>query len=166
MGDAERLRGTQLVAVLCASVFGLGFLKPGPGTWASVATGIVAWLLIAHAPVNLIQPVLALAAALVFMIGIAACGSACRWLRLKDPPQIVIDEVAGVLCALACVPAAISHIAPATTVILAVVLFRVFDIAKPWPVYCLEAFPGAVGIMADDLAAGLIAGALTAAAVH
>jgi phosphatidylglycerophosphatase A len=85
---------------------------------------------------------------------------------VQDPSQVVIDEVAGVWVAIALIPVTTVQADPLWSVLLAVVFFRVFDIAKPWPVNWFERLPGAIGIMADDLVAGVIAGCLTAALLH
>lgn len=77
-----------------------------------------------------------------------------------------MDEVAGTWVAIAFIPASTLAVSPVTAVIVAVLLFRVFDIAKPWPVSWFERLPGAFGIIADDLAAGVFAGILAAALLH
>ena len=88
---------------------------------------------------------------LAMVIGWLSCPGACLHFDKKDPSQVVIDEVAGQWVALAGLP-----LEP-VTLIAGFALFRLFDIVKPWPVGRLERFPGASGIMLDDLAAGLIA---------
>ena len=70
---------------------------------------------------------------------------------------MVVDEVAGQLIALTAVPATFWLLEDATTVVTAFILFRIFDIFKPYPARRLEAMHGGVGIMADDLVAGLYA---------
>lgn len=150
------------LAVAVATAGGLGLLRPAPGTWASVATGALAytWLLACPDQARaglLVGVVLATAA------GLCCTPAACRRFARKDPGQVVIDEVAGVLAGLCLLPGHLLRGAPLLAVVVTVLLFRVFDIAKPFPVASLEALPGAVGIMADDLAAGLIAGLLAAA---
>lgn len=87
---------------------------------------------------------------------------AVRWFRRGDPSQVVIDEVAGVWIAVVVLPAVVLA-QPLTAVLVAGILFRVFDIAKPGPIGALESAGGTTGIMADDCAAGLLAGALTTA---
>ena len=94
--------------------------------------------------------------------GVWAAPAAIRLFGCEDPPEVVIDEVAGTWLAIACLPAqALAQ--PLLAVAVAIALFRVFDIAKPWPVGWCEHLPGGWGIMADDLAAGAIAGGLGAA---
>lgn len=152
-------------ALVIASAGGIGFLRPAPGTWATAATALAAgaWLLW--------QPGLArsgLVAALVVatVAGLLACGPAARRLGRGDPSQVVIDEVAGTLAGLAILPGRLLAEAPLASVAAVAILFRVFDIAKPPPVSSAEALPGALGIMTDDVVAGLLAGCLAAALLH
>lgn len=98
----------------------------------------------------------------VTIIGIWAAPAAIRHFGVHDPSQVVIDEVAGSWLALACLPGH-AYSTPWLAAGVAVGLFRVFDIAKPWPVGWCERWPSGWGIMADDLAAGAIAGAIGAA---
>lgn len=149
-------------AVAVATVGGVGDLRPAPGTWASVAAGVLALALVLALPAAALTPVLLVAALLSTLAGLATAGAAARRLGRGDPAQVVIDEVAGVLLAVACIPAAALAREPVLAIGVAVALFRVFDIAKPWPVASCERLPGAFGIMADDLLAGLLAGLLAA----
>ncbi len=150
------------IAVAIATAGGLGLLRPAPGTWASVATGAAAvvWLLAGpgHARGGLL-----IGAIVATVAGLLCAPAACRAFARKDPGQVVIDEVAGVLAGLCVLPAHLLLESPLATVAVTVLLFRVFDIAKPFPVATLEALPGALGIMADDIAAGLVAGLLAGA---
>ncbi len=93
----------------------------------------------------------ALAAIAVTLIGIPASTIVARESGRKDPGFVVIDEVAGQLVALILIRPDWKHAA------LALVLFRLFDIFKPWPIRKLEALPEGTGIMLDDIAAGLFA---------
>ena len=144
-------------AWLLATFFGAGYLKPGPGTYGSAAA-VVLWYATARAfspAPHMLALATALAAILVTLIGIPASTTVARQSGRKDPGFVVIDEVAGQLFALILTSAsgvhAWAHIA------LALVLFRAFDIFKPWPIRRLEALPEGTGIMLDDVAAGLIA---------
>lgn len=92
-----------------------------------------------------------IAAVAVTLIGIPAAGIVEREAAKQDPGFVVIDEVAGQLTALLLMPADIGH------ALLALALFRVFDIVKPPPVRQLERLHGGVGIMMDDVGAGLYA---------
>ncbi len=136
-----------------ATWFGAGYLKPGPGTYGSVAA-VVLWFLAAHifpweAP-NLALATLA-AALVITLIGIPASTIVARESGRKDPGFVVIDEVAGQLFALVLMRPNWQH------ALIALVLFRLFDIWKPWPIRKLEALPAGTGIMLDDVAAGLLA---------
>lgn len=136
-----------------ATFFGAGFLKPGPGTYGSVAAMLL-WLaagwLLHHNSVNL-TIVTAIAVVIVTSIGIPAATRVAREAGREDPGFVVIDEVAGQLIALLALPADWPH------AILALILFRFFDILKPPPIRRLEALPEGTGIMLDDLAAGVCA---------
>ncbi len=162
---AERRRGDAL-ALAVATAGGIGFCRPGPGTWASAATALAAWGVCRWSPAWSGSPTWTIATLVAIIAGLVACPAACRRLGRGDPSEVVIDEVAGVLAGLAMVPAHLLHRAPGGVCLLVLLFFRVFDIAKPYPVSSLEALPGAVGIMADDVAAGLLAGILAAAILH
>jgi len=157
---------TQRVAVGCATVFGIGRLRPGPGTWASIAAGVVAWAAIPMLPVGMITGVLLAGVVASTLLGLLSAPAAMRHFGSGDPAPVVIDEVAGTWLAIALIPASTLASAPLVGVLLAVLCFRVFDIAKPWPVGWFERLPGAIGIMADDLAAGAVAGILATALLH
>ena len=143
--------GTPVWATLIATFFGVGRLKPGPGTWASVAT-VALWALATHQipPASRTWSTI-LAAAAVTLIGIPAATLVARGSGLKDPQFVVIDEVAGQLLALIAVPLAWKSF------LAGLILFRVFDILKPFPIRRLERFPEGTGIVVDDLGAGLYA---------
>jgi phosphatidylglycerophosphatase A len=133
--------------------FGAGFLKPGPGTYGSIAA-VLLWYGAIHAihPSAAAQAVGTLvAAAAVTLIGIPAATIVARESAREDPGHVVIDEVAGQLFALIALPADWPHAA------LALLLFRFFDILKPTPIHHLERLPEGTGIMLDDVAAGLLA---------
>lgn len=159
----ETAGARQWPALAVATAGGIGLLRPAPGTWATLATGLLALPLIAWCPAPWLTPLFA-ALAVLSAVGGVLCAPAAirRWKRL-DPGQVVIDEVAGTLVGLACIPPAVLGAQPVLAVAVVMGLFRVFDIAKPYPVGWLEALPGAYGIMADDLAAGLLAGLLAMA---
>jgi phosphatidylglycerophosphatase A len=133
--------------------FGAGLLKPGPGTYGSIAA-VVLWFVAAH-----IFPVSAttfavgtlIAAIVVTLIGIPAATIVARESGREDPGHVVIDEVAGQLIALIAIPADWRHAA------VSLILFRLFDILKPPPIRQLERLPEGTGIMLDDVAAGILA---------
>jgi len=136
-------------ATLVATFFGVGHLRSGPGTWGSAATVILWWLLgrwIAPTWQPWAAALLALAAVLV---GIPAATQVARASGGKDPQFVVIDEVAGQLITLIAVPIAWQSL------LLGFILFRAFDIVKPPSLRQLERLREGVGIVADDVGAGL-----------
>jgi phosphatidylglycerophosphatase A len=136
-----------------ATFFSAGYLKPGPGTYGSAAA-VLLWYAAAHIfPTTPLTLTIAttLAAILITLIGIPASTITAREALRKDPGFVVIDEVAGQLFALILMRPDWPHAA------LALLLFRLFDILKPWPIRRLEALPNGTGIMLDDVAAGLAA---------
>jgi phosphatidylglycerophosphatase A len=148
---ATASRTTPLWALLVATFFGIGRLRPGPGTWASAAT-VLLWAALCFALMPALRTPIAIALALlVVLIGIPAATKVARGSGIKDPQFVVIDEVAGQLVALIAVPFAWKSF------LAAFILFRVFDIVKPPPVRQLEALPDGTGIVLDDVAAGLYA---------
>lgn len=138
-------------AELVATFLGIGWFKPGPGTWASAIT-VLLWAALAYvvSPAARV-PVLSALALLVILMGIPAASLVARGFGIKDPGFVVIDEVAGQLIALIAVPLAWKNL------LAAFILFRAFDILKPPPVRQLEALPEGSGIVLDDVAAGLYA---------
>jgi phosphatidylglycerophosphatase A len=133
--------------------FGAGLLKPGPGTYGSIAA-VLLWFAAAHLlhPAPLALAIGTTVAAIVAtLIGIPAATIIATESGRKDPGHVVIDEVAGQLIALIAIPVDWQH------VLLSLLLFRLFDILKPWPIRKLEALPAGTGIMLDDVAAGVLA---------
>src|ERR1039457_3059225 len=147
-------------ATLVATFFGIGRLRPGPGTWGSLAT-VLLWAALAHAIApSLRTPVAIALAVLVTLIGIPAATRVARGSGVKDPQFVVIDEVAGQLVALIAVPLAWKSF------LAGFILFRVFDILKPYPIRRLERLPEGTGIVVDDLGAGLYALAIMHLLLH
>jgi phosphatidylglycerophosphatase A len=148
--SSNKSRGpAPLWATLVATFFGVGRLKPGPGTWGSVAT-VVVWAITARwIPESSLTFAAITAAALVTMIGIPAATSVARASGLKDPQFVVIDEVAGQLITLIGAPLTWQSL------LTGLILFRAFDIVKPPPVRQLERLPEGTGIVIDDVGAGL-----------
>ena len=140
-----------LWATLVATFFGAGRLKPGPGTWGSLATVLVWSLISSRIPVANRPWATVVAAAVVTLIGIPAATRVACASGAKDPQFVVIDEVAGQLVTLIAVPLAWK------TFFAGFILFRVFDILKPFPIRRLERLPEGTGIVVDDLGAGLYA---------
>ncbi|SLN54629.1 phosphatidylglycerophosphatase A family protein [Oceanibacterium hippocampi] len=137
-------------ASLIATWFGAGLIPKAPGTWGSLAALPFAWVILEFAG----WPWLALATLLAFLAGLWASAAYCRAKGLKDPGEVVIDEVAGQWLALLAATSAGSPDPLAFAVGFAA--FRLFDIVKPWPVgWADRRLPGALGVMADDILAGL-----------
>ena len=139
---------------MLASVFGAGYAPVASGTVGSFVTVVAIWLL----PLTPLR--IAVALVVVTLIGIWAGSRVERVLGKKDPGVIVIDEVAGMLLSVILLPRTIP------VLITAFLLFRLFDIWKPFPARESQALTGGVGVMVDDLIAGfytliLIMGALT-----
>lgn len=132
-------------ARLVATLGGVGLLRPGPGTWGSAVV----------LPLVLLGPLACLVLALA--VTLAGYWAAQQVLHddTEDPGWFVADEGAGMLLALAALPAA-----SWTGVLTAFALFRLLDIAKPWPVSWADRQAGALGVMLDDLVAGAIAAAV------
>jgi phosphatidylglycerophosphatase A len=136
-----------------ATFCGAGFGKPGPGTWGSVAAVLLwaAYAWGAHpSPWSLLIALLA-GIALTIVFGVPAATIAERESGHQDPGWVVIDEVAGQWIAL------LGSRANWRAGLLALILFRIFDITKPFPVRRFERLPGGWGIVFDDVAAGLYA---------
>lgn len=143
----------SLWAWTIGTFFGAGFGRPGPGTYGSIAA-VLLWYgalhLVPLADGSRAAATL-LAALIVTLIGIPAATIVAREYGRKDPSIVVVDEVAGQLIALTLMRPDWQH------AVLALVLFRLFDITKPWPIRRLEALPEGTGIMLDDVAAGVLA---------
>ena len=141
--------GAPLWATLTATLFGVGRLRPGPGTWASLAATLI-WFGVSQFIKADLQPlILACLAAIATGIGIPAATAVARSSGSKDPQHVVVDEVAGQWVALLFAPVSWK------TMLAGFILFRGFDILKPPPVRQLERLPEGTGIVVDDLAAGL-----------
>jgi len=136
---------------LIATFFGVGYLRPGPGTYAAVATVLLWWGASRFVATGWLTPVAIAAALAVTLIGIPSSTVVARESGDKDPGFVVIDEVAGQMIALIGVPLHWKYL------LTSLILFRVFDILKPFPLRRLEKLPGGTGIMMDDVGAGLYA---------
>ncbi len=148
---AKSHRAAPIWATLAATFFGVGRLRPGPGTWASLAAALI-WLFLSRIiPSHLQTPVLAALALFAVAIGIPAATAVARAHASKDPQLVVIDEVAGQWIALLFAPVAWK------TLLAGFILFRGFDILKPPPIRQLEQLPEGTGIVLDDVAAGILA---------
>ena len=150
---AQSARRRTRWAWTVATFFGAGFGKPGPGTWGSVAA-VLLWgvcaLALHPAPQSLVIALLG-GIALTLILGIPAATIVARESGREDPGFVVIDEVAGQWIALLFCPPDWAH------ALIALILFRLFDITKPFPARQLENLPEGWGIVLDDVAAGLYA---------
>ncbi len=142
-------------AVLVATFFGAGLIRPAPGTLTSLLALPVAWAIAgAGGPAALL-----LAAVGVFALGTWAASIYDRADDEHDSNSIVIDEVAGQWIALLLAPQSLLVYA------IAFLAFRVFDVFKPWPICVADRHVGGgFGVMLDDVLAGLYALAVVAAA--
>ena len=126
-------------AWVVATALGAGRLKPGPGTWGSLAA-TVAWFAVAdgtHASAAVVVWGTLTAAVLATLVGIPASTIVERESGKEDPGYVVVDEVAGQWIVLIGCPVNWEH------ALLGLALFRLFDIWKPWPVRKLERLPAA-----------------------
>jgi len=132
---------------------GSGRIKPAPGTWGTLAGALIWWA---------IEPALSIEAEIAMVIvasfvGIYLCGRSAELLNVHDDGSIVWDEFAGIWLTYL-------MLQPGDNLWLWVagfVLFRIFDILKPWPIRWIDrSVGGGIGIMLDDLIAGLMAGAV------
>jgi len=138
------------LAVTLVSVFYIGFIPGAPGTYGSLAAAAALYFIGQYG--NWVHPAaLAAGVGIITLVGIPASAVASKCAGDEDPSFVVIDEVAGQMLTFFLVPFSVANI------ILGFVLFRAFDILKPWPIRKLEPLPHGIGIMADDLLAGVYA---------
>jgi phosphatidylglycerophosphatase A len=136
------------MARLLASWFGSGFLPGAPGTWGSLAALPFAWLIVTYGGA---WPLL-VAATILFCIGWIVAHVAIRDQSDHDPGWIVVDEVVGQWITLCALPLNVFAYG------IGFVLFRLFDIWKPWPIRAVERrCGGGFGIMIDDVLAAIYA---------
>lgn len=130
-----------------ATGFGLGYLPKAPGTWGTLLALPIHYLIV-QLP---LQGYLS-ALGVIIVIAVVSAGSAEKIMDKPDPGSVVIDEVAGMLIAMIAIPAS------PLAWLLAFILFRLFDIFKPFPVnFFDQRFHGGLGIVLDDLMAGIYA---------
>lgn len=173
-------RSAKDYLALAIATCGVGYLPLAPGTWGSLV-GVGLYLVVRGASMklffgvgaqdnfNLLQVyygVITFELVVIFAVGLVGTWAASRTEKLsakKDPGKVVIDEVVGQYIALIPVPFMLG--AAWWSAILAFVLFRVFDIVKPYPARKLESLPAGLGIMADDIVAGVYATIAVAVAI-
>ncbi len=169
-------------SILLATWFGLGYLPKAPGTWGS-AGGVGVALLLAWLDFRNLKSVTdlyqerhfwtagllpgydeVLIALLITVIGVIVADRASKYSRIKDPQWVVIDEVSGQLITYYL----FFWMTPLNwkSFLLGFILFRLFDIWKPFPARQLEGLPGGWGIMADDWMAGIYAAIVLQVALH
>ena len=177
------------VATTIATAFGLGYIPIVPGTWGSLAGLFLSWLLLKLWPrisiweavprVGNIRIPFAVPAVLatgsIAALGLWAADRCANYLNVKDPQVVVVDEVSGqMLAVLFTVGSTVGYFEGMTGfsegfwwhgdpnwkyLLLGFILFRAFDIWKPFPARQAESLPGGLGIMADDWVAGIYAAA-------
>ncbi len=144
---------------------GLGHRKPASGTWGSMPPVVVAGIMIAFGigPGSSLAWVYYLVLSLILVVYSGACivwgvDAEAKW--SKDPGQVVADETAGQCITLMMIPAALLTTTPSTIAVLIAcfLLFRAFDILKPWPAGAMQSIAGGWGVLLDDLFAGLMGG--------
>jgi phosphatidylglycerophosphatase A len=149
-----------LWATLTATFFGAGKLRPGPGTWGSLAASLIWFGLSRVVPSAWQASVLGALAVIAIAVGIPAATRVALACGNKDPQQVVIDEVAGQWITFLFAPISWK------TLLAGFILFRGFDIVKPPPVRQLEKLPAGTGIVLDDVAAGIFALAIMQLLLH
>lgn len=140
-------RGWPPLAIWLATWGGCGYFPKAPGTAGSLGGVAVAWLLVG--PVGWPAASLVVAALALLLPAVWASSQACRYWQAEDPQQVVVDEVLGQWVTLAAAPPGQWRYWLA-----GFVLFRVFDIWKPFPARAAERLPAGWGVVADDLVAG------------
>jgi phosphatidylglycerophosphatase A len=144
---AMTIRAGQFSLLFIATCGFVGYLPVAPGTYASILGCAVAYFF----------PFSSLSGNTLFLCGLIVCSVLCVN-RLKyegeDPPYIVIDEFAGMLVAMA------GHKTTALNLLIGFILFRFFDIIKPYPIKHFERLKGGYGVVADDIVAGIFANLL------
>ena len=134
---------------LFVTFFYVGLLKPAPGTWGSIAGAVLAYLIYEYVG----QQTLVLASIALFLFSIKIIDAYEAEVKIHDASHIVIDEVAGVWLA---VGLGASGVVPS---LLGLIFFRIFDISKPSIIGKIDKnVKGGLGVMADDMVAGIFAG--------
>jgi phosphatidylglycerophosphatase A len=173
----KRLRTIGDYVALAIATCGVGYFPIAPGTMGSLV-GVGIYFLLAEGTLRLWFALggstfkwdlwassflllwsLPFFTIVLSLVGIWAASRAERLMGRKDPSQVVIDEVAGQLVTFLFVPAMYLH---PLGILIGFILFRAFDIIKPYPIRRIEGLHGGLGIVGDDIVAGLYAGAVLA----
>ena len=152
---------------IIATWFGSGLLPIAPGTWGSLAAFPFAYIISVYSG----PYVLTIGIVALFFIGMQASNNVVKSAQKKDPGFIVVDEVVGQWIALLPLPFLNHYLGPnlsfwffAPIAVVAFLAFRIYDIWKPWPInYVDKNVPGGLGIMLDDVIAGIYALIITSA---
>ena len=145
---------------LAISTFGVGYLPLMPGTYGSLVGVGIFWGFTQLVNGNALVALVLVSIVVVTFAGIWAASRTEELSGRKDPGKVVVDEVAGQLISL--FPLTLFARWSIVAVIISFILFRFFDIVKPYPARRLEALKGGFGVMCDDLIAGVYAAAITA----
>jgi phosphatidylglycerophosphatase A len=171
-GEATEKKSALDYFSLAVTTFGVGYIPLAPGTWGS-AVGVLIYLIFRQAEAattfsftsqGFREPQIAafvhVAVAFLFLLfcllGIWASSRAVKLFRDKDPQQAVVDEVIGQLLVFLFVPFDVSW----KLILAGFLLFRLFDIWKPYPIDSLQNLPAGIGVCADDILAGVYGGAV------
>jgi len=134
---------SKVLPKLISTFFYVGYFPLIPGTAGSLA-GVFIFLLVKN---NISAQILILCALII--LGFLVCGRVEEIAQRKDPSFVVIDEVCGMLLGLLFLPNDIR------LVVVAFLIFRILDTLKPWPIGKIERLKGSLGIMGDDIVAGI-----------
>jgi len=145
---------------LAIATCGVGYLPLMPGTYGSLVGVGIFWVLTQVVKGNALIAVVLVAIVAITFVGIWAASRTEELSGRKDPGKVVVDEVAGQLISL--FPLTLFTDWTIVAVIISFILFRFFDIVKPYPARRLESLKGGYGIMCDDLVAGVYGAVITA----
>lgn len=161
-GSSLKIRNpTDFVAVVIATGFGLGFIPFAPGTFGSFLGVAICYGLIQafkFEPIILLNSIIG-ASVLTALVGVWASTRSESLFERKDASQIVVDEVCGQLISFVFLAPGLARVGGdwRQALVIGFVLFRLFDIFKPWPIRKLEHLGSGLGVMADDVLAGIYA---------
>lgn len=136
-----RLRISEWIA----SCFKVGYLPLAPGTWGSIFAILLWWVFLK----DLSTFIFCIIIVFLFFTGIVVSNTIINHNQDNDPSYVIIDELVGQWIALLIIPDGYYNI------LIIFVLFRFFDIIKPWPIRYFEQLPKGLGVMSDDVVAGL-----------